>query len=123
MNLNKLLLRGKIILLPFIPKDSGNLVKSIRSYRTPRGFRYVSLGNQAPYNVVVNRGRRDRPLSAKERANVNYWKKGATALETYFKSNLNTGFDNESFKSAVAKAKTNAKTEAVFNRSIPKVGG
>lgn len=123
MNTTKLMLRGKATLLPFIPKDKGNLARQLRVYKTPRGFRYVLLGNGAPYNVVVNRGRRDRPLSDKERENVNYWGRGAEALKTLIFTNQNSEFDSYSYQEAVRKTKRTVANETLFERSIPKVGG
>jgi len=123
MNTTKLMLMSKVTVLQFVPKDSGNLARSIRVYKTPRGFRIVSLGNQAPYNAIVNRGRKDRPLSVKEQRNVGYWKKARDAVARLIYSNQNTSINSDTYKTAVRKTQLTSKTQAVFNRSIPKVGG
>ena len=120
MNTTQLRLRGKLVILPFIPYDKGNLARQLRSYNKPgnKGFVYVLSGIGASYNVIVNEGRRDRPLSRKEAANVGYWDRAAEALTTFINSNQNTQLNNDSYRQAVRKTKWTEQNERLFERSL-----
>lgn len=59
MNTNLLRLRCGLIAKDIAPKDTGNLAfNSIRTFTTPRGFKVVSLGHIAPYNIYLEDGTR-----------------------------------------------------------------
>lgn len=121
MNTTQLMLRCSLLAKDIAPKDSGNLAfNSIRAYKTPRGFRLVSLGNTALYGEIIDRGRTDRPLSQREKANVGWWSEGVYgAIETYLNTNLNTQIDSEVYQRVAKQSKNTEKRQKVFDRNIP----
>ena len=120
MNTVQLMLRCSLLAKDIAPKDSGNLAfNSIRAYKTPRGFRLVSLGNVALYNEIIDRGRGDRPLSQKEQANVGWWSEQVyEAVDTYLKTNLNTSIESETYQRVAKQSKNTDKRQKVFDRNI-----
>lgn len=127
MNINQLMLRCSLLAKDRAPKDSGNLAfNSIRAFRTPKGFRLVQLGNAAPYGAIINTGRRDRPLSSRERANIGWWNNPNNgvygAVQRYLSTNLNSDLDNETYKRVAQQSKNTAKRDKTFARSIPRGG-
>lgn len=121
MNTIQLMLRCSLLAKDIAPKDSGNLAfNSIRAYKTPRGFRLVSLGNAALYGEIIDRGRSDRPLSAREKANVGWWSEQVYgAVEEYLNSNLNSTLNSETYQRVAMQSKNTDKRQKVFDRNIP----
>jgi hypothetical protein len=100
------------------PKDKGNLAfNSIRSSITPTGFRIVSLGNVAPYNIFLERG------TVFSKKHVGWWSKAVKVavfryVGDYYNDNLNS--DTSDFNELAKKSKNNDQRTELFNKSIPK---
>jgi hypothetical protein len=100
------------------PNATGNLAtNSIRSFPTPTGFRIVSLGNVAPYNIFLERG------TVFSKKHVGWWSKAVKVavfryVGDYYNDNLNS--DTSSHKELALKSKNNDQRTELFNKSIPK---
>lgn len=114
MNTTKLMLRCGLIAKDIAPKETGNLAfNSIRTYKTPKGFRIVSLGNSAPYNKYLEYGTK---FSKKHQG---WWsKKLKQAITVYLGTNLNG--DRQQYKRVAEASKNNKLREQRFFNSIPK---
>lgn len=121
MNTTQLMLRCSLLAKDIAPKDSGNLAfNSIRAYKTPRGFRLVSLGNAALYNVFLEDG------TKRSNKHQGWWsEKVYGAVETYLNTNLNTSMDSETYQRVAKQSKNErvngqpTKRDKVFDRNIP----
>lgn len=61
------------ILMSLVPVDTGNLKTTIGYDITNENEIIINVGGiEAPYAVVVNEGRTDRPMSAKEYHNMGW---------------------------------------------------
>ena len=58
MNTNLLRLRCGLIAKDISPKDTMNLMRSIITRNTAHGFKVVSLGSRADYNIYLENGTR-----------------------------------------------------------------
>lgn len=114
MDTTKIMLRCGLIAKDIAPKETGNLAfNSIRTYKTPRGFRIVSLGNAAPYNTYLEYG------TKRSKKHQKWWsEKVKLAVRTYLNSNLNG--DREQYKRVAMASKNNKLREKRFFNSIPK---
>jgi hypothetical protein len=106
------------------PNATGNLAtNSIRSWPTPTGFRIVSLGNVAPYNVFTDGKWVSPRWKGKKNPNEGWFTViGATAIyryvDSYYNDNLNS--DTTDFNELAKKSKNNKQRTKLFNNSIPK---
>jgi hypothetical protein len=118
VNAHLLRLRCVAIAKEIAPKDKGNLAfNSIRSFPTPTGFRIVSLGNVAPYNIFLERGTKF------SKQHVGWWSRAVKVavfryVDDYYNDNLNS--DTSDFNELAKKSKNNDQRTELFNKSIPK---
>lgn len=72
------------------PIDTGNLAfNSIRSIRTPYGFRIVQLGAIAPYGAMLNAGTYNKQGIPIVTQHVGWWERARDAVMEYAYAELN----------------------------------
>lgn len=90
INTDLLRLRCSAMVKEAAPIDTGNLAfNSIRSIRTPYGFRIVQLGAIAPYGAMLNAGTYTKegiPLITKH---IGWWERARDAVMEYAYAELN----------------------------------
>jgi hypothetical protein len=106
------------------PNRTGNLAtNSIRSNETPTGFRIVSLGNVAPYNIFTDRKWISQRWNGKTNPNEGWWSKALkVSVYRYVKGYYNDALDSDTsdFNELAKKSKNNDQRTELFNKSIPK---
>ena len=73
MNKQQLRLYSSLIAKDISPKDTYNLANSIISIETPNGYSVIQKESQAYYGEIINDGRTDKQLTAKEILNKGWW--------------------------------------------------
>jgi len=121
MNTNQLRLKGGQIAQQLSPADTFNLALSIITMDTPRGFTIIQRSSDAFYGEIINDGRTDRPLSAKEQGNVGWWEdKTFNAIIRFMATNQNN--IKKEYQQAIKQAEKTPARLKTHARSLARSG-
>ena len=121
MNINSLRLKSGLIGKINAPKDTFNLARSIITRETNKGFDVIQKESRAFYGAIINDGRTDRPLSAKEKANVDWWDdRTLNGILRFIATNQN-GLQKE-YQQVAKWAKGTPAQQKAFARSLARSG-
>lgn len=90
INTDLLRLRCSAMVKEAAPVDTGNLAfNSIRSIRTPYGFKIVQLGAIAPYGAMLNAGTFTKEGVPMITQHIGWWERARDAVMEYAYAELN----------------------------------
>jgi hypothetical protein len=121
INTDLLRLRCSLMAKEAAPVDTGNLAfNSIRSIRTPYGFKIIQLGAVAPYGAMLNAGTKTREGIPLVTQHIGWWERARDSIMEYAYAELNGenptyGVD---YKFLAARAATTPARQQRFLQSI-----